>query len=567
MAALEMNRMTDARAHDAQELVTVRGDRLSLADVVRVSRGKAAVRLTEDPAVIGRVHRSREIVVAAVEAGEAIYGVTTVFGGMANIAVPREEAEALQINMPWPHKTGAGERLPEWAVRAAMLCRANSLMRGASGVRLEIIERLADLLNAGISPHVYEWGSIGASGDLVPLAYIIGAAVGLDPAFKVSLSGQDSIDCVTALARAGLKPMRLGVKECLSVMNGTSVMAGIAAHCVQDARVLTALAMGTHALCLQAMCASIQPFHPYVQAQKPHPGQIWSAAAMRDLLAGSRLIRNGGDGKTRLAEKDLVQDRYSLRCLPQYMGPIVDGLAVIARQVETEINSATDNPLVDPEAGGYLYCGNFLGQYIGTAMDHLRYHIGLLAKHLDVQIALLVAPEFSGGLPPSLVGNPGRRVNIGLKGLQISANSIMPLLSFLGASLVDRFPTHAEQFNQNINSQGYGSANLARQSVDMFRQYTAMALMFGIQAAGLRTRITAGHCDAREVLSPPTARLYDAAFRAIGRAPSAARPYVFDDDEQPLDEDIRAIAADIATGGHIPNAVRELVESLSSHEP
>ncbi|WP_373498825.1 histidine ammonia-lyase, partial [Desulfococcus sp.] len=447
---------------------------------------------------------------------------------------------------------------------AAMLLRANALMRGASGVSLEIVWRLVDLLNGGAAPHVYEWGSIGASGDLVPLAYIIGAAVGLDPSFRMSLGKEDDLDCLTVLGRLGLPRLRLGVKEGLSVMNGTSVMAGIAAHCVQDARVLLALAMGTHALYLQALAASAQPFHPYVHLQKPHPGQRWSAAQILALLEGSRLIRNGQDLRS---ENDLVQDRYSLRCLPQYMGPIVDGLAVVARQVAVEINSATDNPLVDPEAGDYLYCGNFLGQYIGVGMDQLRYHIGLLAKHLDVQIALLVAPEFSGGLPPSLVGNPERRVNVGLKGLQISCNSVMPLLSFLGNSLVDRFPTHAEQFNQNINSQGYGSANLARQSVEMFRQYMAMALMFGVQAAGLRTRLVAGHCDARKTLSPAGARLYEAVFRAVGKSPSAGKPYVWNDDEQPLDLDIRRISDDIEGGGHIPEAVGEIVDSLEAHAP
>ena len=383
----------------------------------------------------------------------------------------------------------------------------------------------------------------------------------------MSLGEADDLDCLTVLERLALPRLRLGVKEGLSVMNGTSVMAGIAAHCVQDSRELLALAMGVHALCLQAMGASAQPFHPYVHLQKPHPGQRWSADRILDLVEGSRLIRNGRDSQGRLAENDLVQDRYSLRCLPQYMGPIVDGLAMIAGQVAVEINSATDNPLVDPASESYFYCGNFLGQYIGVAMDQLRYHIGLLAKHLDVQIAMLVAPEFNGGLPPSLVGNPERRVNLGLKGLQISCNSIMPLLSFLGGSLVDRFPTHAEQFNQNINSQGFGSANLARQSVDMFRQYMAMALMFGVQAAGLRTRLVAGHCDARKALSPAGARLYEAVFHAVGRSPSAGKPYVWNDDEQPLDRDIRRISDDIANGGRIPAAVRDIVESLEAHFP
>ena len=553
--------------NENEHSVEVRGEGMTLADVVRVSRGGARVRLTADAAVLERVRRSRQVILDAVAAGAPIYGVTTVFGGMANILVPREEAEDLQNNIAWPHKTGAGGRLPAEAVRAAMLLRANALMRGASGVSIDIIQRLVDLLNAGAAPHVYEWGSIGASGDLVPLAYIIGAAVGLDPSFRMSLGEEDDLDCLTVLERLALPRLRLGVKEGLSVMNGTSVMAGIAAHCVQDARELLALAMGAHALCLQAMGASAQPFHPYVHLQKPHPGQCWSAARILDLLEGSRLVRNGRDSQARLAENDLVQDRYSLRCLPQYMGPIVDGLAMIARQVAVEINSATDNPLVDPASETYFYCGNFLGQYIGVAMDQLRYHIGLLAKHLDVQIAMLVAPEFNGGLPPSLVGNPNRRVNLGLKGLQISCNSIMPLLSFLGGSLVDRFPTHAEQFNQNINSQGFGSANLARQSVDMFRQYMAMTLMFGVQAVGLRTHLDAGHYDARKTLSPAGARLYEAVFQAIGRSPSADKPYIWNDDEQPLDRDIRRIGDDIANNGRIPAAVRDIVESLEAHVP
>ena len=551
-------------------VLEIRGEGLTIKDMARVSRGNALVRLTDDPAVLDRIRRSRQIVLDAIEQGDAIYGVTTVFGGMANIHIIKEEAEELQNNIAWPHKTGAGERLPADAVRAAMLLRANAMMKGASGVRLRIVQRLVDLINAGVCPHVYEWGSIGASGDLVPLAYILGAAVGLDASFKVSIEDEDSLDALAALKRLGLPRIRLEAKEGLSVMNGTSVMAGIAAHCVQDVRDLTALCMGVHALYLQALEASAQSFYPYVQQMKPHAGQIWSAEWMLKLLDGSGLIRdgrNGPEGTRRLNENDLVQDRYSLRCLPQYMGPIVDGLAVIARQVETEMNSAADNPLVDPEAGEYLYCGNFLGQYIGVAMDQLRYHIGLLAKHLDVQIAMLTAPEFNRGLSPSLVGNTERRVNIGLKGLQLSGNSIMPLLSFFGTSLVDRFPTHAEQFNQNINSQGFGSANLARKAVDMLQHYMAIALMFGVQAAGLRTRLVSGHYDAREVLSPATAELYESVFEATGAKLSRERPYVWNDDERPLDEDIRRIRDNIVGGGRILGAVENVEKSLEQHEP
>jgi phenylalanine ammonia-lyase len=558
----------DTSSQKEHPVLEIRGEGLSIKDMARVSRGNAMVRLTDDPDVLSRIRRSREVILDAIEQGDAIYGVTTVFGGMANIHIVKEEAEELQNNIAWPHKTGAGKRLPADAVRAAMLLRANSMMKGASGVRLLIIERLVDLINQGVCPHVYEWGSIGASGDLVPLAYILGAAVGLDTSFKVSFDGEENLDSLTALKRLGLPRIHLEAKEGLSVMNGTSVMTGIAAHCVQDVRNLTALSLGVNALFFQALEASAQSFYPYVQRMKPHVGQIWSAKWMLQLLDNSCLIRdgrNGPKGNRPLNKNDLVQDRYSLRCLPQYMGPIVDGLSIIARQVETEMNSAADNPLVDPEAGEYLYCGNFLGQYIGVAMDQLRYFMGLLAKHLDVQIAMLTAPEFNRGLSPSLVGNTDRRVNIGLKGLQLSGNSLMPLLSFFGSSLVDRFPTHAEQFNQNINSLGFGSANLARQAVDMLQHYMAMAIVFGVQAAGLRTRLVSGHYDARKLLSPATSVLYESVFEVTGAKLSPDRPYVWDDDERPLDEDIRRIRQDIVAGGPIPMSVEHIAESLEKH--
>lgn len=536
--------------------VTVRGEGLGLADVVRVARRGAAVKMSDEVVVMDRLRASREAVEASVASGEAIYGVTTVFGGMANLSVAATDAADLQNNIAWPHKTGAGPLLPAWAVRAAMILRVNSLLRGASGVRPELIQRYVDCLNADITPEVPEMGSIGASGDLVPLSYILGSVIGLGPEFRVTAKGR-SLDAVSALAAAGMAPLRLTAKEGLSAINGTSVMTGIAAGVVRDARVLLAAALGAHALMAQGLRATMQSFHPFIHEVKPHPGQIWCAERMRDLLEGSHLVREAADGARRMAKNDLVQDRYSLRCLPQYLGPVVDGLAQVTRQVAVEANSATDNPLIDPSTGASYFCGNFLGQYIGTAMDQWRYLMGLMAKHLDVQMALLVAPEFNGGLPPSLVGNPERRVNIGLKGLQISGNSIMPLLSFYGNSLVDRFPTHAEQFNQNVNSLGFGSAVLAMKSQDILRQYMSIALIFGVQAVDLRTRLREGHCDARRSLSPATARLYEAVREVVGVPPSPDRPYLFNDDEQALDAHMARIAADIASGGKIPGSLTD----------
>jgi phenylalanine ammonia-lyase len=554
-------------SHDdnLEEMVIVSGGSLTLDDVVRVARFGAKVRLTEDEQILNNIQASCDFIQNAVKTGEPIYGVTSSFGGMANVIVPAEETSELQNNMPWFHKVGAGKLLPTPAVRASMLLRANSLMQGVSGVRLELIQRLVIFLNADVTPQVYELGSIGASGDLTPLAYITGAIVGLDKCYKVNWKGAE-LNAITALGRLGLPRLRLLPKESLAMMNGTSVMSGIAALCLNRSWTLFALSMGAHALFIQALNGSNQSFHPFIHLHKPHPGQIWSAAHMLDLLAGSRLIRDEMSSRHNYRDGDLIQDRYSLRCLPQYIGPLVDGLWQISHQVEVEFNSATDNPLIDVNHQASYNGGKFLGQYIGIAMDHLRYYLGLLAKHLDVQIALLVSPEFNQGLPASLVGNSARTVNMGLKGLQITGNSIMPLLTFLGNSLADRFPSHAEQFNQNLNSQGFGSAQLANQSIEAFQQYMAVVLMFGIQGVDLRTYKEAGHYDARSHLSPATVRLYEAVREVIGKPPSKERPYVWNDNEQALDEHIQCIVADIEAGGCIPQAMQETLQSLKHHD-
>ena len=554
-------KISDREIND--NMVIVRGEGLTIDDVVRVARFGVKARLTEEEQVLARVQASFDYIMQAVDAEKPIYGVTTGFGGMADVLISKEETTELQNNMVWFLKTGAGKRLPNEDVRAGMLLRANSLMQGISGVRLDLIRRIEVFLNAGVTPHVQELGSIGASGDLIPLAAITGALIGSDTCFKVDFN-EEEIDALSALEQLGLSQIRLAPKEGLAMTNGTSVMTGIAANCVHDARHLVGLAMGVHALFAQGLGATNQSFHPFIHRHKAHPGQVWSAAQMLALLDGSQLIRDELGSNSPQNNQGLPQDRYSLRCHPQYMGPIIDGLAQIVEQIEVEINSATDNPLIDSDNQRYFNCGNFLGQYVGVAMDHLRYYIGLIAKHLDVQIALLVSPEFSNGLPASLVGKTSRTVNMGLKGLQITGNSIMPLLTFYGNSLVDRFPTHAEQFNQNINSQGFGSANLTRQSIELFQQYMAIALMFGVQAVDLKTYAASDHYDARACLSPATSKLYEAFHNVVERPPSKDRSYIWNDNEQPLDEHIRCVANDIASDGLIPQSINDVLLSLKS---
>jgi histidine ammonia-lyase len=287
-----------------------------------------------------------------------------------------------------------------------------------------------------------------------------------------------------------------------------------------------------------------------------------------DILEALKRIRANLYENRHLALRYLepTQDRYSLRCLPQFTGPIRDGLATISRQVETEMNCANDNPLIDLKTDTIYHNGNFLGQYIAVSMDQLRYLIGLLSRHVDSQIALLVEPEFSGGLPPSLVAQSNSPVNSGLKGLQIAGNSISPLISYLGNPIADRFPSHAEQFNQNINSLSFPSAKLARQSIDAYRRYAAIALMFGVQGVDLRSHQLkqAGDYNAESALSPATRGLYHAVRDVVGNPPSSDRAYIWNDDEQALDEHIAAIAEDVALGpeGRIVPCVQDCLRSI-----
>lgn len=544
--------------------VTISGSGLTIATIDAVSRGEK-VRLSDDPTVLARITRSRQALQNKIAKGDQIYGVTTLFGGMADQYVPPELMVDVQKLALWQHKSTTGPRLSESDVRAAMLLRANSLMKGASGIRLEIIERFATFLNAGAIPHVYQRGSIGASGDLVPLAYIAGAILGLDPAFKVDYQGA-TLDSHTVLATLGLSPLRLEPKEGLALNNGTGASTGVAANAVSRAIDLTALTLGIHALYAQAMFSTSQTFAPFIHLMKPHAGQVWTASEMARLVAGSKLVRDEAAGERGQRAGKLIQDRYSLRCLPQYIGPIVDGLTVSAKQIEIEANCANDNPLIDPDSGEIYHTGNFLAQYTGVAMDSLRYHMGLLAKHVDAQIALLMTPEFSYGLSASLVGNTAAKAGAGLKSLQIVGNQMMPLISFYGQSIVDRFPTHAEQFNQNVNSQAMNSANLARDQLDLLEHYLAGALICAIQAVELRAKLTSGTYDARAVLSPATERLYVQARTAAMGPPEPLRPLHWNDLDEFIQPKVEGLLADIAARGGVIGAISDLSQRLRSRE-
>jgi phenylalanine ammonia-lyase len=543
--------------------VTLSGESLSVSDIAAVARGET-VRITDDTGVLHRIARSRDVIREAIARKEQVYGVTTLFGAMADQYVGPELLVEVQRMALWVHKSTTGPRLPQMDVRAAMLLRANSLLKGASGIRLEIIERYVCFLNAKATPHVYQRGSIGASGDLIPLSYIAGAILGLDPAYLVDYQGR-TLNSHEALERLGLTPVELEPKEGLALNNGTGASTGVAANAVARACDLIALGVAIHALFAQALLATDQSFAPFVHATKPHPGQVWTARAMVQLLQDSQLIRSETSGNRSHRAGHLIQDRYSLRCLPQFMGPIIDGLATVRHQIEVEANSANDNPLINPDSGEIFHTGNFLAQYTGVAMDQLRYYLSLASQHLDAQIALTVTPEFSHGLSPSLVGNSKRGTNIGLKSLQVVGNSLMPLIAFYGHSIVDRFPTHAEQFNQNINSQAMNSANLARESLDVFAHYLAVALYCAVQAVELRTKLIVETYDAREALSPATQRLYETARTAAFGVPVASRPLHWDDLDEFTQPKIEGLLEAMQPDGAILDAIRDLRESLRAH--
>ena len=542
--------------------IVISGEGLTIASIAAVARGES-VALTTDERILERFHRSREVIRRGVEAGEEIYGVTTLYGGMANERVMPDQLVELQKVSLWHHKSATGPRLPEADVRAAMLLRANSLIKGASGVRLELVERLIAFLNGKAHPQVYQRGSIGASGDLVPLSYIAGAILGLDRGYLVDM-GSETLDSHAALARLGLAPLTIEPKEGLALNNGTGASTGVAANALARAFDLTSLTLAIHALFAQALLATDQSFQPFIHAMKPHAGQVWTAARMAELLAGSKIIRIERRGDRRSRAGALIQDRYSLRCLPQFLGPVIDTLAQAARWIEVEANSANDNPLIDPMTGEIFHTGNFLAQYTGVAMDQLRCALGLMAKHIDAQISLVMSPEFSNGLSASLVGDVTRGTNVGLKSLQIGGNSLAPLISFYGQSIVDRFPTHAEQFNQNINSQAMNAANLARDLIDVLEHYLSLALVIAVQAVELRAKLAADTFDARAVLSPATAPLYAAARTAALGPPDASRPLHWQDLEAFIQPKVEGVLADVAGRGSILEAVATVRESLAA---
>jgi histidine ammonia-lyase len=388
--------------------VPVDGNSLSLQDVVTVARAGAAVELT--PAAIERMNASRSLIERLAAGDAPIYAVNTGVGLLANVRIPREDLDQLQRNVIRSHSAGVGDPLPREVVRAMMLIRANVLAKGLSGIRPLVAERLCGLLNGGVTPVVPSQGSVGASGDLAPLAHMALVLIGEGEAEweGAILPGGE------ALARAGIEPIELHPKEGISLINGTQAMLAIGCLELDAAAVLADTADVVCAMTLDALRGTPRAFDPRIHEARPHPGQLQSAARLLHLLESSE-IRQSHIGCRR------VQDAYSLRCVPQVHGPVRDALAEARRVFAIELNSATDNPLVfDQEI---LSGGNFHGESLAFQLDFLAVALSALAGISERRIDRLVNPALNEDLPPFLASRAG--LESGLMMVQVTAASLV----------------------------------------------------------------------------------------------------------------------------------------------
>jgi histidine ammonia-lyase len=454
------------------------GRSLRLEDIENVAFGAdIVVQLDEDAKV--RMRESRALIEELVLAGEPVYGVTTGFGRLADVTIAPENREALQHNLVRSHASGMGDPLDRSAVRALMLLRANALSRGHSGCRVEVVELLLGLLNAGIHPRVPEFGSVGASGDLAPLAHVALALLGEG---RAEHEGVES-DVGPLMAAAGLHPMRLGSKEGLALINGTQATTGIGILALLAAERAVECAEVAGAMSMDALLGTPEPFRQEIQDARPHAGQGISAGRLRALVAGSEIRESHREGDPR------VQDAYSLRCMPQVHGAAREALRYIRGILETEANSATDNPLVFPEAGVVVSGGNFHAQVVSAALDLLAIALVDLASISERRIERLLNPDLSMGLPAFLSKRPG--LESGFMIAQVTAVDLIGEMRVLShPASVDSITTSANQ--EDHVSMGLAAARKALRVVRCVERVLATELMCAAEGIEHRRPLKSG---------------------------------------------------------------------------
>ena len=427
--------------------LTIDGRTLTIEATARFAREPDA-RLSIAPDARTRLAGSRALVEKAIGWGSTIYGINTGFGKLANVRVAPGQLNQLQANLIRSHAAGVGSPLPPDVVRAAMLLRANVLLRPTSGVRPELVDALVGLINGGVIPHVPEQGSVGASGDLAPLAHIAQVLMGEG---NVLVDGA-TVPSPPVLSAAGIKPFRFAPKEGLAFINGTQAQTALLSLLVHDAEVLWRSAVGAAAMSLEALKGTPTPLDPRIHEARPHRGQIRAAELMRSLLAESAIRESHRENDPR------VQDAYSLRCTPQVLGAVADAIAFARDTVAIELNSSTDNPLVF-ENGDVLSGGNFHGQPVAQALDFLTMALTTLQAISERRVERLVNPDLSQGLPAFLTADPG--LNSGFMMVQITAASLVAESRTLCMpASVGSIPTDANQ--EDFVPMGMAAAYKAR---------------------------------------------------------------------------------------------------------
>jgi histidine ammonia-lyase len=407
---------------------------LSLEDVYDVAVRIKKVELA--PESVEKIKKAHAFLVSKLKTNETFYGINTGFGLLSHVRIPNQDIESLQYNLIRSHSVGMGPSLDDQYVRAMLLLRASNLAIGHSGVSLELVQQILSVLNAGIIPIVPEQGSVGASGDLAPLSHLALVLVGEG---KARYQGQE-MSGAQALEKAGLKPISLGPKEGLALINGTQFMTSLGALHLLEAEHLCDVADLNGAMSLEAVRGTANAFDPLIHQVRPHPGQIQSASNVCKLLLS-------GGGKSEIAQSHegcgKVQDPYSFRCIPQVHGATRDTLKFVRQVLEREINSVTDNPLIFPDEEKLLSGGNFHGQIVAIAMDALAIATAELANISEQRIQKLINPAFSD-LPAFLTSQGG--LNSGFMIVQVAAASIVSENKTLcHPASVDSIPTSADK--------------------------------------------------------------------------------------------------------------------------
>lgn len=455
--------------------ITFDGQRLHIEDIVALARRQASAELGRTPEFQARIQAGADFVARLLAEDGVVYGVTTGYGDSCTVAVPPALVPELPHHLYTYHGIGAGVLLSPEQTRAVLGARLASLCQGLSGVSLELLRQIETLLRHDILPLIPSEGSVGASGDLTPLSYLAAVLCGER---EVSVNGE-TLSAAEALRAAGAAPLRLRPKEGLAIMNGTAVMTGLACLAFARAEYLARLATRITAMNVVASAGNAHHFDATLFAAKPHAGQQRVAERLRADLASDRPSRN----------EQRLQDRYSLRCAPHVIGVLEDALPWLRQLIENELNSANDNPLIDPVEERVLHGGHFYGGHIAMAMDTLKTAVANVADLLDRQLALLVDARYNHGLPANLSGASGDRapINHGLKALQISVSAwtAEALKQTMPASVFSR---STECHNQDKVSMGTIAARDALRVLDLTEQVAAAMLIAARQGLALRER-------------------------------------------------------------------------------